>query len=278
VWQLDACSGAVPDPLPAELLRACRAAWPGLALGDERFAEHVARHRPDGAPAAGWLSTECAADLFLACACATGVPGAVERFEQAFLSRVPAFLARQRASPELVDEVKQALRERLLVATGGAPPRIAEYSGRGALGRWLQVATVRTAINLRAARRAHDPSGAAELAAAGDLELDHIKERYRQPLTDALQAAIAHLTSEQRNLLRLHFLDGATLDQLADSFKVHRATIARQLAAARESIVDEARRTLERSLRLTADEFDSLLGLLRSQLDLSVTRLLQKSQ
>ena len=52
-------------------------------------------------------------------------------------------MARIDSSSQFVDEVKQGLRERLLV---GPPPRIAEYSGSGPLGGWLRVVSVRLAI------------------------------------------------------------------------------------------------------------------------------------
>lgn len=51
--------------------------------------------------------------------------------------------------------------------------------------------------------------------------------------------------------------------------------VSRWLAAARESIFDETRRLMSQRLRLRPEEFESLVRVLRSQLDLSLTGLLQ---
>ena len=64
------------------------------------------------------------------------------------------------------------------------------------------------------------------------------------------------------------------IDKLGVMFQIHRATAARWLHSARESVFTETRRLLQQRLRLSPAEFDSLVRVLRSQLDLSVTRLL----
>jgi RNA polymerase sigma-70 factor (ECF subfamily) len=65
-----------------------------------------------------------------------------------------------------------------------------------------------------------------------------------------------------------------TLDQLSTLFAVHRATIARRIATARESILSAAKDLLELELRISQDEVESLLRLVRSRLDLSLSALL----
>src|SRR5262245_45627090 len=70
------------DGLVAAALRAFvdegRVAHPDLALDIELFAQHVGSHVPrsvDGAQLAEELGKLHASDLYLACACAVGVPG-----------------------------------------------------------------------------------------------------------------------------------------------------------------------------------------------------------
>jgi RNA polymerase sigma-70 factor (ECF subfamily) len=72
----------------------------------------------------------------------------------------------------------------------------------------------------------------------------------------------------------MHFVDAITLDELARLRKLHRATIARHLAAARRTILDEIRRQLRERLAISTDEFASLIQLVRSKLQISVVPLL----
>ena len=137
-------------PMEAALRRAWekgRAAWPKVELDEEVFAAHVlSKLAPDaGAEEVDRLD---AAGLYLACACARGVPSALAELDLHVLAKVPEFLARIQGSSALPDEVRQILRERLLVGAGGEPPRIATYSGEGPLAAWVRVAAVRTALNL----------------------------------------------------------------------------------------------------------------------------------
>src|SRR5262249_55575934 len=153
------------------------------------------------------------------------VPGAIETFERSFLAAVPAILQRNGAGPIQADEIRQRVRERLFVGAG----KIADYSGRGELAHWLKVVTMRIAIDARREERpfaTESAGGAAALGLAGvDPELELMKERFREPFEQAFRAALAGLTSVQRNLLKLHFVDGLTLEELAALFHVHRATV-----------------------------------------------------
>jgi len=86
---------------------------------------------------------------------------------------------------------------------------------------------------------------------------------------------LGRLTAEQRNLLRLHFLDGLNIEKIGAVMQVHRATVARWIAAAREEILENVRRDLNQRLRLEPSEFESLVNLVRSQLQVSILRYLK---
>jgi RNA polymerase sigma-70 factor, ECF subfamily len=261
------------------LLDEGRHAWPTLDLSPEAFLRHLASRHVTDEP----LADLRAADLYLACACAERVRGAIEAFERAHMSRVGVLLARMRPSAAFVDDVRQTLREKLFVGKDGARPKIAEYTGRGALESWVRVIALRAAIDLRRqGAEAVDEGGAkpddgrppsAELEV--DPELDYIKKRYRRDFNKAIRQAVTALTKEQRELLQLHFVDGLTLDQLAATLGVHRATVARRIAAARKAIVDEAHRLLRAWLRASESELDSLAGVMKSQIDLTLAGLLK---
>src|SRR4051812_18583894 len=118
--------------------------FPGLDLAVEVFVSHLAARAEGGLPAAAR-----GPDLYLACACATRVRGALEAFDRAHLAQVGAHIARLTPTPAFVDEVRQEVRDKLYVGRDGAAPKIAEYDGRGALASWVRVIAIRAAIDLR---------------------------------------------------------------------------------------------------------------------------------
>jgi RNA polymerase sigma-70 factor (ECF subfamily) len=260
-----------------ELVTAARAAWPAFAVDDETFLGHVAACLPEEDAARALVALH-AEDLLLACACAAGEPRAVAALEGPLAEIEPA-ITRQ-GGHQLIAEVKQLLRERLLVAEAGQRPKIADYSGRGPLVAWLRVAAIRTTLDLHRGARKLPPAGSRELdelKTAHDPELDLIKHRYRDEFGAAFQRSLEQLTRQERNVLRLHFLDGLSIDEIGLIYKVHRSTVARWIARCRESLFGETRRRMREKLRLKSGEFESLMGVVQSQLDVSIHRFLSQS-
>jgi len=254
---------------------AARRAFPDIEVPLAEFAPYLAARRSaESAPP----SAERVAELYLTCACAKGLASALNVFELRFLSQVPAFLGRLALPDSTLTEIKQLLRAKLFITTPSAPGKISEYSGQGALHGWLRVVAMRTAISFlrQSDGKHHTPLGDDDqaLAVTEDPELTYLRNRYQSEFKEAFAAALAQLGSEQRNLLRLHLIDGMNIDKLAVMFQIHRATAARWLHSAREAVFTQTRRLLQQRLRLSPAEFDSLVRVLRSQLDLSVTRLL----
>ncbi|MBF5043079.1 sigma-70 family RNA polymerase sigma factor [Aggregicoccus sp. 17bor-14] len=260
--------------LAQALSRACaaaRAAWPGLPEPEAEFGAHLARHAAGGSAEA--LAALNVADLYLAWACARGAPAALAALER-LLQRAVGHAVKGGVAP--ADEVRQALLERLLMGSAErAAPRILDYAGQAPLERWLRVAAVRTALNLREARGsvARDAgSDSAELAqrAGPDAELSFLKQHYAREFREAFDAALAALGVDERNVLRLHFLDGLSIDQLGRTYGVHRATAARWVVRGRKALLDETRARLQQRWRMSEPELDSVLRQVRSQLDVTL--------
>jgi RNA polymerase sigma-70 factor (ECF subfamily) len=252
-----------------DMLQAGRAAWPDVAVEPDAFERFVAAREPD----ADQRAALHAADLYLACACAAGDPAALFAFERAYLAHIDGFLRGVRPTPDLVDEVRQVLREKLFL---GDRPRIADYSGRGTLASWLRVAAVRAASNLRRSEGARDRVEAKAPAPSPvpiDPELALVRARHACEFERALRDAFAALDERERNLLRLHFLDGLGIDGLAPVFGVHRATVARWLAAARTRLHDGVIALLQARLDVDARELESLARVVRSELEISLKSL-----
>lgn len=247
-----------------------REAWPKIAIAPESFIEHLALHTKTMAA----LDAVHASDLYLACAAAQGDRAALAYFEEAFMARVPDYVLRVRVGRDVVDEVQQKLREQLLMAAGDRPPRIAEYSGKGALGGWVRVSAVRTALNhLRAAGPAAEGLGD-EISLAADPELAFVKEHAQALFTDAFTRVLGGLDANERTILRLHYLEGLTMDQLARLYKTPRSTIARRVAEARQQILVSTEALLRDERRLSPSSVASVIRQARSRLEVTMTRLL----
>jgi RNA polymerase sigma-70 factor (ECF subfamily) len=249
-----------------------RGAWPDFAVDEARFAAYLARRLGED-PDAAYVE-----DLYLACACVDGDARALALFDERHLASVARHLARLDRSPAFADEVRQLLRERLFVGHDGEPPRLASYSGRGPLGTWVKVAAVRVALNLRRSDRDVAIGSGDEPMIAGTPELLLLRHRFRADFGGAFTAALGRLAVEQRQLLRLHFLDGVSLGGIAALHHVDKSTISRRLQAAREQLFADTRDALHARLGLGERDLGSLMRLLRSQFgDVSVARLLRAS-
>ncbi len=267
----DATQPVTPDESALEsqlesVLAAIRAAWPAFALTTEALLDHVA---PRARDLAG-LARLHAADLALAAACAAGEPAAIRELERLYLVPLPRLLARGGVALDVAEEAVQALRARLLVG----PAVITSYDGRGPLGAWLRVAATRGASNHRrdSARREAiiaETGGPANLPAI-DPALALIRRQYGETFHGAIRDAFAALAPEERTILRLHFTDGLNLDAIARVLGTSRATAGRRMIAARDRVRSETLAFLGARIHATPAELESLLGVVRSTLDVSL--------
>ena len=99
-----------------------------------------------------------------------------------------------------------------------------------------------------------------------------LKDRCRGDLRAAFAVALGELEPRERTLLRQHYLDGLGIDALAPLHRVHRATCARWIEAAREKILRRVKSHLRDALDLPPSDLDSAIVLVQSQLDLSLSR------
>ncbi len=260
-------------------LEAARAAWPDVALDGADVVPYLAARLGPGEDVIAALVALHVDDLYLACGCSLGHLDALAAFEAAMFREVDTTVAALRAPAVLADDIKQSLRQKLFVAEGTTAPRIADYAGTGELRTWFRVIATRAIITeLRKTRRevASPDDALGGLRASGaDSELLLIRHQYQADFKVAFEAAVEQLAPRQRNLLRQQLVDGLTVDEIAAIYRAHRVTVARWLAKARKDVWSATRSSLAARLQLTSSELEAALREIRSQLDLSLSRVLK---
>lgn len=264
-----------PHAVQATLAGLCReaaAAWPGVHISDEELVGALAEKLAGDEPPP--LTAAAAAELYLALACARGDEAAIGAFDRDYLSIVPQALAAMKLATATVEDVRAAVRDKLLLPDGDRRPRILDYAGRGRLRGLVQVTATRTAIDRIRLEEREAELPARDFAAPTDVALSLIKAQYREAFRAGFARAVETASRRDRNLLRLHFLGGVTLEQLAQMYGVHRATVVRWLAAARDAVFGATREHVAQQLKAPADELDEMFDLVKSRVELSVERLL----
>jgi RNA polymerase sigma-70 factor (ECF subfamily) len=180
-------------------------------------------------------------------------------------------------SADRIGEVKQGLRRVLFVGDPEAQtaPRITEYRGTGDLRAWLRVTAMRAALKLLRKENRETPTDDALLEARAhedDPELAYMKAAYRAAFKTAFQEALESLLPRERTLLKQQIVDGLGIDELGALYQVHRATAARWVQSAREKLLTRTRRTFMLNARISSDECESIMRMVRSQLDVSLHR------
>jgi RNA polymerase sigma-70 factor (ECF subfamily) len=258
-----------------------RAAWPQLSVEPREIVEFVGRQLTVDL-ADGALDGLRPADLYLACACARGIPAALVAFDRDYMREVDIALARMRVGPPRLADVKQLVRQRLFVGggTSGAPTsagKISEYGGRGDLRRWVRSVAVRTCLNdMRRGKREvlldDDQMIAQHAIAADDPEIEYMKRTYASEFKAAFGDALGTLGAREQTLLRYHHVDGLNIDEIGAIYRVHRVTAFRWLEKAKDQLVKSTLELLRGRLKLPPEELDSVLRMIRSQIHLSLVR------
>lgn len=253
-----------------------RESWPGVGVPFERFCERMSLlgYAPDTVP-------EHVAALYVCAAGELGDDSACRAIEQRHFGALRSAIARIDGRKDFIDEVLQVLRVQLF----SGERKISRYSGRGPLDRWLRTAAMRLALRQKKAGArlpASLPEGsdaAIPTTRSGMGSRDEpFKEAYARAFERALQEAFQEMPPRERAVLRLHFAEGMNIDEIGRVYAVHRATVARWIASAREGLARAVRTRLEAQFgQLPTEEFDSLFRLVYEELDLSVTSLLRNS-
>ncbi len=217
-------------------------------------------------------------DLYLACALTLGVAAALVEFETRYMPIVAAAVSRLHFSATQLDELRQIVRVQLFTAAPGARPRIADYSGKGELGAWVRVSALRAGLKM--IRRpgealVEDDELARAPALQPDPERSYVKGISQAAFRAAFREALGGLPAVEQNVLRQHYLDRLTLDQIGALEQAHRTTVARWLRDARRALLLRTRKILMLNTQATPSECDSLIRQARSRFDVTLDTLLR---
>jgi RNA polymerase sigma-70 factor, ECF subfamily len=241
-----------------------QAAFPLRELSFASFAEQAARYTPEDRP-------EADLDIYLAVACTLGVTGAAEALVRRHGRSIRQALARMKLDGDRHDEA-WATALRVVFVGEGSGPAIAGYRGRGSLDGWLRVTATRAAHRVL---RRQAPTPTDDLEGEWPSEVWRPAERQllvtecEEPFAEAMRAGIAALSPEDRRALRSHYRDGLSIDMLAESWAIHRATAARRIARARRRLREHVLRALEGRLGLSESSAVQLVRQVQSQLELA---------
>ncbi|MEP7052675.1 MAG: sigma-70 family RNA polymerase sigma factor [Pseudomonadota bacterium] len=254
-----------------QMFREGQRRWPLVKLGFETFLGHCARVL--GASEEESAAPREAADLYLCCACAHAQPEALRAFESEGLGVAKAAIARINREADFVQDTLQEVWDKLLL---GSEPKVKQYAGRGPLKAWVRVTATRVALDRNRVRGrlvGRQVELDEQLAAqALSPEAQLTKARFGPAFSQALRDAVAALSAQERNVLRMHVSGRCSIDEIGRAYNVHRATAARWLDRARASLHEFVRQALcIRQEKLTASEFKSLAAMMGGELELSLT-------
>jgi len=261
----------------AELVAAfelARQAWPLVEVDFDSYRNHL--------EALGWTESlpPHPSELYLCCASARADENACQLLDRSFLASLRGAVARIDSSDDFVAEALQVLRTRLL---SGEAPRIGTYTGRGPLTAWLRVAATRVALDQQRTRRRRrerpESLGEQHEETQGAPEDFVFKQAYARIFEAALQRALASMSAQERNVLRLHFVRGLNIEAIGRIYGVHRATVARWIARHRTQLLADVTSQIKEQLgHLRDSEIDSLVRLVRDDVDFSLSELLRSTQ
>jgi RNA polymerase sigma-70 factor (ECF subfamily) len=252
-----------------------KARWPELPVSLERFTAFVSSHESDAETPWDRLHAE---DLYLACACVDGVVGAADAFVEELRADLAGYVARVTGRTDAKTEITDELLVDVLVGRGGSPPKLATYAGRGPLRAWLRMVAVRRSLNAARDDERH-ARGAKHLFhemmdAGHDPELAFIKRQYGPAFDEAFHDAVAAIDPTHRALLRLHYGEGVTLAVLGAMHGWSKPTTSRRLADARDALLTRATGILREKVQLGDSSLESLLKMMRSNIEENLAALM----
>ncbi len=223
-------------------------------------------------------------DLFLATACAEGDEAAWVSFQSRYQSviRKAARYCTDNASQG--KEISESLMTDLFLPSpsglGKSASKIAQYDGMGSLEGWIRVVVSRMAIDQirRHQKQVSLEDLDTEPVAAGPVSMNPSSERKldMQKATAMLQPsldyALDQLTSQEKLVLKLYYLQDANLKEIGLLLNVHESTASRMVARIKKHMRKSVERHLQDFFHVRRREIRHLIATAQSQVQLDLDR------
>jgi RNA polymerase sigma-70 factor len=203
-------------------------------------------------------------DLALATACREGDDAAWANFMATYRTMIEAFARATINDPGGAQEVANSIWADLYglgEKNGVRKSPLDSYHGRSSLKSWLRVVVVRREADVwRSSRKAVslDGNGVAQhqKATIPDDTTSPDRHRLLPLLSEAVNAAISELDSEDKLRLCYYYVQELTLAEIAALVGEHESTVSRGLARARVKIRAVVERALRRTYHLSNDQIN----------------------
>lgn len=219
---------------------------------------------------ADWIRAWRLPDLILVYCASNGLPAAISMIEALVQQHCSRGLRPGRTD---LDDVVQRVLVHLLVPDEGRSPRLLGYRGVAALSSFLRVLCTRMAVSMARKRQLNDSSLSSSYpdAALGDPDIDVMRARFRAVFVVAFREALQRLSPKKKLLLKMNLQQGVPVAAMAVMHNVHRVTVSRWLAEAKEELFAATRERLRAAVPLSDTEFQSVARLMRSDIELSLS-------
>ena len=270
---IDATSAARADALRA-IWEEGRSPWPAIALDAEAFVAWAAVHIAPDTPA----DKLHPADLYVVAANLLGVPKAARAFIEGPFAAAESAVTKVLPDPVARAELMQELAVHLLTPGESADPRLGQYDGRAPLRAWLRMTAARRALNkTRGKTRLVDfDQVALDKASDHDPEMSVLRRVHRDEIAAIFRDAISAIPAEERTLLRLHYVQGSTLAELAAIRRVSKSALHRQMDGIREALFERIATLVRQRIRLNASQQGSMLRIFQSDLREALGQMLRE--
>ena len=247
-------------------------ALPGVAVNLDAFLVQLQRRGDE----AGGPEAINAADLLLAFATLKADPVATRELDRRLVRAVRGTHAR--FEDLHLEELEQQVRHRVLVGDGTAGPRLARYTGRGAILAWLKAVATSMAIDesrrLRPERHAHEDELVATASAEAGPEAKLVDAQHKQHFNAAFREALTTLSPQERTVMRMRFVDNLAVEDIGRAFAVHRTTAMRWLEKAQQQVMAQTKKVLGKRTGMPSREVASLLRAIQPSINDRLSRLL----
>jgi RNA polymerase sigma-70 factor len=225
-------------------------------------------------------------ELFLATACAGGDEAAWEIFRTQYQSVIRKTALRALGNTADAQELADTLLTDLfLPSTPGSSKgdnKIGQYHGMGSLEGWIKVVIHRLAIdrfriqqkNVSLEDLAVEPAST-EPARQTSHSIEHFEmQKALAMVSGSLTAALAQLSTQEKLVLNLYYLQNVNLKEIGKWLKVHESTVSRLLERLKAQLRKAVNKRLQDEFKIKKVEIPHIIELAHSHLEIDLRTIL----